>query len=308
MQIQEAQRTECGAKQLSTADQQREVSGRHLGFGLFFVCSIAVFWMPLRRLLGFSLVHDYASHIILVLPTSVYLLCLKRREVFSKLKCSFFLGSTLFLAGMILGWVAYVPSRVDNNYLSIEILGLVVLWTSGFVLCYGAHAFRVARFPLLFLLLMVPIPDFLIDEATLFLQSGSATVAYWFFRLLNVPVLREGFALRLPTLQIEVAKECSGIRSSIVLLITILLVGEFVLHSFWRKSILILSIFPMVILKNGVRIVTISLLTEYVNRRFLHGWLHQSGGIVFYLLGLLALLPILILLKKAEIRSRCQPG
>jgi hypothetical protein len=46
------------------------------------------------------------------------------------------------------------------------------------------------------------------------------------------------------------------------------------------------------------------MLTMYVSRRFLHGWLHTSGGIVFYLLGLLALLPILVLLKRGESRDR----
>jgi hypothetical protein len=55
-------------------------------------------------------------------------------------------------------------------------------------------------------------------------------------------------------------------------------------------------------LKNAIRIVVISLLTVYLNRGFLHGWLHQSGGIVFYVLGLLMLMGILKFLKKWETR------
>lgn len=138
------------------------------------------------------------------------------------------------------------------------------------------------------------------DKAIFLLQAGSAIVATWLFRFLKVPALREGFILHLPTLDLEVATECSGIRSSVVLLITTLLVGQFGLRSFWAKSLLVLSVVPVVILKNGVRIVTIALLTMYVDRRFLHGWLHRSGGIVFYLLGLLALVPVLMLLKRTE--------
>jgi exosortase/archaeosortase family protein len=94
-------------------------------------------------------------------------------------------------------------------------------------------------------------------------------------------VLKQGFILRLPTLDIEVAKQCSGIRSSLALLITVLIVGNFVLRSAWRKALLVLSILPILIFKNGVRIVAVSLLSIYVNRRFLHEWLHTSGGIVF---------------------------
>jgi exosortase len=246
--------------------------------------------------------HDYDSHIFLIVPISAYLFYRKRHEVFSNVRWDLVPGVSLFLAGAILGLLAALNVRLNtgDEHLWMRVLALVVLWISGFVLCYGIPASRAARFPLLFLLLLTPIPDFLLDKVIVSLQAGSAVVAYWLFRALNVPVLREGFVFLLPRLEIEVAKECSGIRSSIVMLITILLAGEFALHSLWRKSLLILSVIPVVILKNGVRIVTMSMLTIRVDRRFLHGWLHTSGGIVFYLLGLLALFPILILLRKGD--------
>jgi exosortase len=155
----------------------------------------------------------------------------------------------------------------------------------------------------LFLLLLVPIPEIAIEKITFFLQAGSAAVAYGLLRVFSVPVFKQGFILRLPNLDIEVAKQCSGIRSSMALLITVLIVGEFVLRSAWRKTLLVLSIVPILIFKNGVRIVSVSLLSIYVNRRFLHGWLHTSGGIVFYVLGLVVLIPIIAVLRKSEARS-----
>jgi exosortase len=123
------------------------------------------------------------------------------------------------------------------------------------------------------------------------------------FRIVDVPVLQEGFVFSLPNLKIEVARECSGIRSSLALLITTLLVGEFVLCSFWRKSLLVFSAVPILIFKNGLRIATIALLSVYVDPRFIHGWLHTAGGVVFYALGLLSLFPILLLLKRGEAKS-----
>ena len=277
---------------------------RHLSFFLFLLASVFVFWNPLISLVRFSLTRDYGSHIPMVVPASAYLIFLNRREIFSKLQSNFVIGMSLLLAATTLGWAAQYRSRVDSNYFSVEIIALIGLWISGFVLCYGSYAFRTARFPLLFLLWMVPIPNFLLDQVIGALQAGSAAVAYWLFRALRVPVLQDGFVLLLPKLEIEVAKECSGVRSSVALLITTLLVGQFVLRSFWRKSFLILSAVPVLILKNGVRIVTICLLTIHVDRRFLHGSLHTSGGIVFYLLGLLALVPVLVFLQKGEMRSR----
>jgi len=196
-----------------------------------------------------------------------------------------------------------VPTFLRGNELSLVTLAIVMIWISGFIFCYGTHAFAMGRLPLLFLLLLVPIPDIVIEKIILFLQAGSASVAYGLLRLFSVPVFKQGFILRLPTLDIEVAKQCSGIRSSLALLITALVVGEFVLLAVWRKALLVLSIIPVLILKNGVRIVAVALLSIYVNRGFLHGWLHTSGGILFYLLGLAILVPLVAGLRKSEARS-----
>ncbi len=276
---------------------------RHLYFLTFVLGSLFVFRTPVRQLISFSLTHDYGSHIVLIGPASAYLIYLKRRQVFSKVQTNVFTGSSLFLAGAIAWLAAHHYSPLHSDYVSLEIAAIIVLWISGFILCYGSQAFRAARFPLLFLLLLIPIPNFLLDKTIFLLQAGSAAVAYWLLRVLNVPVLKEGFVLLLPTLKLEVAKECSGIRSSLALLITTLLAGEFVLHSVWKKSLLVLSTIPILIVKNGVRIVIVSLLTIYVDRGFLHGWLHTSGGMVFYLLGLLILIPIMIVLKRWEIKG-----
>jgi exosortase len=184
----------------------------------------------------------------------------------------------------------------------------VVLWFSAFNFCYGSESLIRARFPLLFLLLLIPFPEFIIQRAIFALQVGSSDVAYGLLRILNVPVLKEGFILRLPMVNLEVAKECSGIRSSIALLVTMLLAAEFALRSLWSKVLLVLAIIPILVIKNGVRIVTIYLLAAYVDPAFLHGWLHTSGGIVFYLLGLVALIPVTVFLRRWERKSISLPA
>ena len=290
-------------------DQRSSLSRRHLYFLLLALASSFLFWGTLRSLIRIALTHDYDSHIFLIVPISAYLIYRKQREIFSNVRWDFVPGVSLFVAGAILGLLAALNPHFNSGdeYLWMRVLALVVLWISGFVFCYGLPAFRAARFPLLFLLLLIPIPDFLVGRAIALLQKGSAFVAFWLFKTLQVPVMREGLVFHVPSLDLEVSKECSGIRSSVILLITTLLVAEFVLRSVWRKSVLVLSVIPVVILKNGLRIVTISLLTVFVSRSFLHSWLHQSGGIVFYVLGLLALLPIVNLLKIREMRGAKDP-
>ena len=132
------------------------------------------------------------------------------------------------------------------------------------------------------------------------LQIGSAEAAYGFFKLSGVPVLREGFIFNLPGMSIEVAKQCSGIRSSIALFITSIIAGQLFLQTGWKKAVLALSIFPITIFKNGLRIVTLSLLGTYVDPRILSSELHKSGGIPFFFVALALLTPILWGLRKTE--------
>ena len=273
---------------------------RHVWFMVVLAATFLVFRSLLMQLFDFSMAHDYGSYIPLVAPVSVFLIYWNRQRIFSIVQPNYFVGSSLLVSAAVLGLTAKFYLSAHGKFLWVEVLALVALWISGFVLCYGTQTFRAARFPLLFLLLLVPIPDFLIERIISALQAGSAALAFAAFRALDMRVFQEGFVLRFPTIDIEVAKECSGIRSSLALLITTLLIGNFVLRSAWRKLFLVLSVVPIVILKNSVRIVTISLLSLYVDRGFLHGWLHTSGGIVFYLLGLLSLVPVTLLLRKGE--------
>lgn len=288
-----------------------ESSQRNIYFSIFVVASGVAFWVTLRQLVHFAVSHDYGSHILLIGPLSIFLIYLKRQTIFSvqvnpNRKRKRIAGSSLFLLGLMFLLISkYQP--LNTKKLSLEILSLVLLWISAFIFCFGTESFLRARFPLLFSLLLVPVPEFVINKVIFALQAGSSDVAYGLLKMLSVPVLKEGFVLRLPVVNLEVAKECSGIRSSIALLITVLVAGEFVLRSSWRRLILVVSIIPILVLKNGVRIVTIYLLTAYVNPAFLHGRLHTSGGIVFYLLGLIALIPIGALLRRAEGKALSLP-
>ena len=90
------------------------------------------------------------------------------------------------------------------------------------------------------------------------------------------------------------------ILRAIALLITTLLAGHLFLRSGWGKAALMLAALPLLVVKNGIRIVTLSLLSIYVDPSFLTGRLHQEGGIVFFLLALVILSPVLLWLQKSE--------
>jgi exosortase/archaeosortase family protein len=54
------------------------------------------------------------------------------------------------------------------------------------------------------------------------------------------------------------------------------------------------------IVKNGIRIATLTILAQYVDSGFLYGRLHHEGGVVFFLIGLALLLPVFLLLQRGE--------
>src|SRR5947207_1423231 len=248
-------------------------SNRSACFAILLGSTLAVFWAPLSRLIRFSFQQEHYSHIILIPLLSAAVFSLERKRIFSHVETRWGPGLGLLLAGTLFYWFGRRDSASpsENDQLSIAMLCIVVVWIGAFVLCYGLRTLRAGLFPALFLFLMVPIPDSLLNQAISLLQTGSAEVTDAAFQLLGVPVLRTGFIFLLPGVTIEVSKECSGIRSSLALLIMSLLAGHLFLRSVRTKAVLILATLPLIVLKNGVRIVTLSLLSIYVDPRFLTG-------------------------------------
>jgi len=116
----------------------------------------------------------------------------------------------------------------------------------------------------------------------------------------GAPFMRDGFAFHLPNVSIEVAKQCSGIRSSMAIFIVAILAGYMFLESYWKIIFLVICAVVIAMLKNGIRIVTLSLLGNYVNPQILASSLHKEGGTPFFIVGLLLLAPILFFLRRSE--------
>lgn len=259
---------------------------------------------PFKELLKLlSSQNELYSHIFIIPIVSGYLIFLRRKEIFSNIHYSILSGITLIIIGIILYFIAtYQGVKLNpNDHLALIIFSVLILWLGCFVLIYGSQTFKAGAFPILFLLFMVPIPTYLVNKVIFLLQSASAEVSYAFIKLTGVPIYRDGFVFQLANVSVEVAEQCSGIRSSIALLITSLLAGHLALGSGWGKIILALSIFPITIVKNGLRITTLSLLGSYVDITYLtNSLLHKKGGILFFILGLMLLAPIYLLLNRME--------
>jgi exosortase len=287
-------------------ENMQDVSGsaphQHWYFAGFVAASVIVSWKALTALVLFSLHEESSSHILLIPLISVYLLWAERKRISKSLRTGAVGRASLILAGVFV-FLLFIVERFfaeQASYLPVTIFLLVVAWIGAFTLFYGTSAVRAAGFPLAFLLLMIPFPEHVLARTIYFLQSGSTDIAYFLFRAVGVPVFRQGFFLTVPGVTIEVATECSGIRSSVALFITCLLAAHLFLRTPWKQLLFVLLAFPLALIKNGIRIVTLTLLSIYVDPSFLTGSLHHKGGFVFFLLALAILAPVLLFLEKSE--------
>ena len=275
---------------------------RVLAFLLVCMLPLALAWNLMGSLFSLVFDNDTFSQIPLIPFASTFLVYERRKAIFTAISPSWILGAALIVPGLILLGAARVNlwQLSSTNPLSLLVFASVLIWLGSFALFFGSHAFKVACFPLLFLLFMVPIPEPLLSKTIYFLQAGSSDMTEVFFGLAGVPYHREGFVFVLPGISIRVAEECSGIRSTLALLITTVLASYIFLKSSSRRMILCIAVIPTAVFKNGLRIATLSILSIYVNPGFLYGNLHRRGGIVFFGIALLSLALLLKLLQKSE--------
>ena len=283
----------------STATTQVAFRTRTALFCAYCIAIAATRVEVLKDLIDLSRRDMTASHLVLIAPIAVALIYEGRRSIFSSVQWSWRAGAGAVLAASVL-LLATAPHRLAGNSaaLTLSVTAVVASWIAGFVMFYGVRAAGAALFPLLFLGFTIPIPAPMLDAVTAVLKNGSAGTVDALFTIVGTPHYRNDFVFSLPTVTIEIADECSGIRSTIALLLTSLLAGHLFLPYTWQKFVLAAVIVPITIFKNAVRIVTLCLLAVHYNPGFLAGRLHHEGGFVFYLLGLALLAPLFTLLRR----------
>jgi len=282
---------------------------RHALFGLFIAASILVFFKPVWALAALAMDYNesHLSHVGLIPLMSAALIFWNRKKIFLDLRPSVIPAAAAFLtAGALsyLGWT-YQTSGAASNYLAAMTAALAFFWYGGFLLFYGAQAFKAALFPLLFLGMMIPMPNGVLAAFVRMLQVGSAEMVSILFAVTGTPAYRAtDVVFALPNLSIEVAEACSGIRSTLVMIIITLLAAYLSLKSNWKRTALLAVVIPISLFKNAVRIVTLTLLAIHYDMGFITGSLHHDGGVVFMAAGLVLIYPVLALLVRSEDKKK----
>jgi exosortase len=283
---------------------------RHLILVLLCVISLLVWWRPLIATFKLALNQQEYTHILLVLPVSAMLIVRAWKTLRLPEKLSVGAGALLMALSLLVGFVGRVawadfPPDVQR---SLGMVALVTWWVAAFVFCFGTRVCRLLIFPLGFLYWLVPFPDFMLNRLVACLQQGSSSAAYLMFAAAGVPVNGDGVILSIPGVTLEVAKECSSIRSSLMLVVTTMVLAHLLLRSAWRKALVVAVAIPLSVAKNGLRIFTIAMLGTRVDPGFLTGNLHHHGGIVFFSIALAGVFLLLWVLRRSEAELLPAPG
>ena len=263
-------------------------SHRRLQDAHFIWCSaligglmMAVYWRVLAKLVtDWWQIPDF-SHGFLVPIFAGYLVWVKRKALRETRIAPNWVGVAvvvLALAVLLLG--------VYGAELFLSRVSLVIL-LAGLVLCFGGwQLLKELQFALLVLLLAIPIPSIIFNEITLPLQVLASKLASALLPLFGVPVLREGNVIELPSMKLEVAEACSGIRSLISLFTLSIFYGYFLEKSFLRRTVLALASIPIAIAANAVRILGTGLCVQYWDPDKAMGFFHEFSGWVMFLVSL----------------------
>jgi exosortase C (VPDSG-CTERM-specific) len=281
------------------------MSRRFAGWCIYFVILCGAFAPPLREFVTYARHSEVHSYVLLIPFVTAYLIYIRWKYLSRELSSSW--GYALLLAaagtGALLASVHFTALG-QNDYMTLIALSFVCFVIAGIFLFFGSKWARSAMFPLFFLAFMIPLPEAAVDSLENASKEASAEVANWLFLISGTPFLRTGTLFQLPGITITVAKECSGIRSSLVLVITSLLAANMFLRTTWRQALLVAAVVPLGLLRNGLRILVISLLCVHIGPEMIHSAIHRRGGPVFFVLSLLPLFAMLWLFRRQELKQR----
>ena len=164
----------------------------------------------------------------------------------------------------------------------ISIIGAVIL--------LGGTAYaRIFAFPLFLLFFMVPIPAVIYNQFTFPLQQIASSFAETLISWTQIPVVREGNILILPSQSLNVVEACSGIRSLLTLTFFSLVYGYVFEKRGWARTVLFLSTIPITIAANAGRVALTGVVSQ-INPDLAEGWFHEAQGMVIFVIALAILI------------------
>ena len=254
-------------------EQRRAAATIALAVGLL----VLVYWQVLvRMVLHWRHVADY-NHGFLVAPLALFF-AWERRDDLRRARLE---GSWLGLIPLGLGAASLAVGRLGVELMTMR-SGFVLTLIGLVLLLLGRQAFRILAFPLLFLFLMVPLPESLLNVIAFPLQLIAAQAAVATLHTLGIPALLEGNIIHLAHAELFVEQACSGIRSLMSLITLSVIFAWFFRERLGERLILVLSTVPIAIAVNAFRVALTGVLAHVYGEQAATGFLHDVEGILTF--------------------------
>ena len=262
-------------------------------FVAMIVVALPIFWLGLRSLGAAWMTPEY-SHGPLIPLISLYLFLRELRQappVDRSAKVNRLPGIIVMMAGLALG--------IFGNLVQIPdiVTYALIIWTGGVVLTgFGWDRGKKHQLPVLHLIFMLPLPQFVYWKLTIVLQLISSELGVWFIQLAGVPVFLEGNVIDLGVYKLQVAEACSGLRYLFPILSFSYLFAILYRGPFWHKAVMFLAAAPLTVFMNSFRIGVIGVLVNSYGISHAEGFLHFFEGWVIFgaCIGMLFLMAVLL--------------
>lgn len=255
------------------------------GAALFFAGSFLLFYREiLTKLVRDWGASDNYSHGFLIVPLALYFVW-ERRTLLSVLEPR----PSLVGVVVVIGSLAVCTVGTLGAELFLMRISIVGVIAGSILFACGWAVLRVLAYPVLFLLLMIPLPAIVFNQIAFPLQLFASQVGETILSVLGIPVLREGNLIVLASTTLEVAEACSGIRSLMSLLTLALVYGYFIDHRTNVRSVIALSTVPIAIVSNAARVAGTGVVAHYTGPEAADGFFHTFSGWLVFMVGLILL-------------------
>jgi exosortase D (VPLPA-CTERM-specific) len=233
------------------------------------------------------------SHGLLIPPVAAYLIWQRRDDLIRGGFAPSFSGVLLVALGLALQYIGVRSTLTVVEQLSL----VVVLW--GLVASLGGlRLLRELAVPMLLLLLMVPLPQFLMADLSARLQLMSSRIGVEVIRLFGISVFLDGNIIDLGTYRLEVAQACSGLRYLFPMITMALIIAYLFKAALWKRALIVLSSVPITVVMNSLRIGAIGIMVEHWGQGMAEGFLHDFEGWAVFMAGVAVMLVEVILLAR----------
>lgn len=269
-------------------------------FGVYSVLLFAIYYSSFVVMTAWWKRDDY-NYCYLIPFVVIYLIWERRKTLFEAPVPSSWMGALPFLAGIFLYWLGELGGEFYTLYWSSWLVMVGLCW-----LHLGWNKIKLIAFPLIIVLTMFPLPNFIAWNASLKLQLISSQLGTALIRLYGLSAYRDGNVIDLGFTQLQVVEACSGLRYLIPLLVIGLILVYFFKAPWWKRLFLLVSTIPWAIVVNAFRIALTGILASYWGIGIIEGFSHDFAGWAVFMVSLGVLLGEMWLLGKIGARGESE--